>query len=411
MFSFSQCESFLNNLSGQSCNTNYYDAEGNKMYSVATSYKKKNGLMYATSKHSEDNAALELEMRCVNNEIMIKAQIFDENILSQNKNIGQIKAEIDGVSFPLSAKNGSSLPDFNFKGEGGLDNGGKLVEIEGKITNRRVLENVVLQTSKGPRSCYVVSSNFEVKFKVFGIKIYGDKGRNKDYFCPQLGLCIKGESIGKNSFSYNSDEVNREVQCNWECPDNNYDYKILRETRNFSSFNDFVSKLKGKKALELAHAYPKWQILKTKNWDGSKVGDSYTKLQGNMVLELKDEYHKVEFFIPTWPNMTDEECNALNKALDALYYHEQGHIFIVEDYITENRYDDYFIEVVCEHGCSRNDIEEKWINKRNAVLRKLEGDVDELAKEYDRITRHGVEQQKGVKYGFPDSPNVLFRRQ
>lgn len=68
---------------------------------------------------------------------------------------------------------------------------------------------------------------------------------------------------------------------------------------------------------------------------------SYSGKEGNYTCTATPHWsfdrEKMVINLPqySWPNMTDAEKAAVQKALDALRVHEEGHVTIVEEYVAE----------------------------------------------------------------------------
>jgi len=90
---------------------------------------------------------------------------------------------------------------------------------------------------------------------------------------------------------------------------------------------------------------------------------------------------------PEWPNMTDADRAAVQRFLDALRVHEDGHHEVARDYAPGAG------TTVTAHGATlqqaRHNLQQALNEHRREVRRELRARGDE----YDRITEHGRNQQ------------------
>ncbi len=125
-----------------------------------------------------------------------------------------------------------------------------------------------------------------------------------------------------------------EAEPDWACWQHLPRYQTVYKDREFLNCADAAAKLKEDAKNKTAAATTEYRIKNAPT-------TSYSGVEGNYTCTATPHWSfdrkKMVINLPrySWPNMTDAEKAAVQKALDALRVHEEGHVTIVEEYVAE----------------------------------------------------------------------------
>jgi hypothetical protein len=142
----------------------------------------------------------------------------------------------------------------------------------------------------------------------------------------------------------------------------------------------------------------------TKNADGSFSAKTF--------VEWKLDEANTVIMLPSfrWPNMTPAEQQAVRDFLDALQYHENGHIIVAETVVKDFN-SPFAGDLVSEPSPTPQDAIKDLRDKLKKLGSGAQAEQDRLAAddgEYDMVTDHG-RQQREAPPKFPGGPNVVLR--
>ncbi len=125
-----------------------------------------------------------------------------------------------------------------------------------------------------------------------------------------------------------------EAAPDWACWQHIPRYQTAYKPREFLNCADAAAKLKEDAKNKVAAATTEYLIKDSPT-------TSYSGKEGNYTCTATPHWsfdrEKMVINLPqySWPNMTDAEKAAVQKVLDALRVHEEGHVTIVEEYVAE----------------------------------------------------------------------------
>lgn len=125
-----------------------------------------------------------------------------------------------------------------------------------------------------------------------------------------------------------------EAAPDWACWQHIPRYQIASKPREFLNCADAAAKLKEDAKNKVAAATTEYLL---KNAPTTKYSGTEGKYTCTATPNWSLDRDKMVINLPsiTWPNMTEAEKAAVQKALNALLKHEEGHVALTEDYVKE----------------------------------------------------------------------------
>lgn len=203
-------------------------------------------------------------------------------------------------------------------------------------------------------------------------------------------LLITNEDI---RFPWN---LNKKPPCRWKPLIKTVDTKIIKEyfsdceayRKHIAEKDNFL----GKAPFSIEYDSKNFKVTKRKGtWTASQD------------LVVKETF-EIEMKIPVFLNICKDECTEVNYFLDDLYTHEEGHIKIHEDIITELK--NAHSEITFTSDIGKKEAVEGLYQKTKDIILKYNKKHTDKMNEYDKITNHGNTQVEGPAHNFPGGNNL-----
>lgn len=179
-----------------------------------------------------------------------------------------------------------------------------------------------------------------------------------------------------------------EAEPDWACWQHIPRYQTVYKPREFLNCADAAAKLRDEAKNDMPAATTQYRLKDSPTTSYSGKEGNYTCTatahwsvdRENMVVNLP-QY--------SWPNMTDAEKAAVQKALNALRDHEEGHVTITEEYAKELSGK---TGSVSGSGPTKKAALEACQKKLAQYEAGILGEQEKRQDEYDDKTKHGTKQ-------------------
>jgi hypothetical protein len=194
------------------------------------------------------------------------------------------------------------------------------------------------------------------------------------------------------------------------------EYRLIRKERTFKSCADAVQKLQKeiKQGIKQAGTRIVWSWNAQCSCSGSQGKWSATLA----VSEWKVDVKATTMTLPliSWPSMTAKEKKAIRAVDKALQIHEEGHITVAQNFLTEstpklfNESATFTGSLTTQQQCQAA-CDQLQLNLKAYVLKNIEGSsiYKKRVAKYDKVTRHGLTQSKGPANGLPGGKDVVLK--
>lgn len=198
--------------------------------------------------------------------------------------------------------------------------------------------------------------------------------------------------------------TNDDIRFPWQLPDNKpcrwkplvktMDTKITKfYFKDCKAYKEFIqsSDFQGSTDYSLDFEYTDIQVVKKRGtWTAS------AERKGK-------ESIKIKMNTPSFKNICEEDCKAVNEFLDDLYTHEEGHAKIAKEVFEE--FKEIPSTLTFESTIGKEDAEKGLRAKEEEIIEEFQEILDKRNEEYDKVTNHGWTQEAGP---FPEGNNLVL---